>query len=506
MKNKDVFLYIILIILIVLSGFLFYNKFDLVVSNDSGYIPFFKVEGDIKEVINTNDFNELNSLKKVSINYKEEKIKVYKLKDILNKTKPLSENYDIVFSAKDGLRAKITSGNIEESYINFSSKNGWEAINLNHPISSNIKRLEKITVVSKFKEKHNNQSFNIVNEKSNLLEKTPGQFLTEEYFYKAVFEGASSVNKNKKNNSVSIYTEKRVLYPEELINNKMDSRTIIIGDKGETFNYRGGMLELKENYLNYINSEEKIKEEKIKGMIVDAPLQSIKNVYHDSLHYLKQNEKVMVIFLDGFGYHQYLYCLDNNFAPYMTKIENNTRALTSYKPVSNTGLATALTGKGPEEHGIYSRDFNELKSKDLFKKVEEIGLKSKYIEGNIKILNTSQDPILNPDLNNNGTTDDEVFGTAKKEIEKKASLFFIHFHGIDDSGHDNGPYSKKTIEVIKKTDEYIAELAKNWSGKIIITADHGMHKTANGGDHGLLLYQDMFVPYLVTEGGDDYEK
>src|SRR6056297_323420 len=178
MKNKDVFLYIILIILIVLSGFLFYNKFDLVVSNDSGYIPFFKVEGDIKEVINTNDFNELNSLKKVSINYKEEKIKVYKLKDILNKTKPLSENYDIVFSAKDGLRAKITSGNIEESYINFSSKNGWEAINLNHPISSNIKRLEKITVVSKFKEKHNNQSFNIVNEKSNLLEKTPGQFLT----------------------------------------------------------------------------------------------------------------------------------------------------------------------------------------------------------------------------------------------------------------------------------------------------------------------------------------
>jgi len=32
MKNKDVFLYIILIILIVLSGFLFYNKFKIKIS------------------------------------------------------------------------------------------------------------------------------------------------------------------------------------------------------------------------------------------------------------------------------------------------------------------------------------------------------------------------------------------------------------------------------------------------------------------------------------------
>lgn len=504
MKNKGMYLYIVLIILVILSAFLFYNKFNLVDSKNSGYRPFLKVEGDISEVINTNNFKVLE---KVSITYKEEKMEVYKLKDILNKAKPVSENFDIVFSAADGLRAKITSTNMEESYINFSSQNGWEAINLNHPISSNIKRLENIIVVSKFKEKHNNQSFNIITEKNNILEKTPGQFLTEDYFHKSIFEGSSSINnKNNESNSVSIYTEKRVLYPDELVDKKFNSRTLIIGNKGETINYKGGMLEIKENYINYINPEEKIKEEKIQGMIVDAPLESIKNVYHDSLHYLKQNEKVMVIFLDGFGYHQYLYCLENDFAPYMTNIENSSSVLASYKPVSNTGLAAALTGKGPEENGVYSREFKELQSKDLFKEVKEMGLKSKYIEGNINILNISQEPILNPDLNNNGTTDDEVFATAKEEIKDQASLFFIHFHGIDDAGHDNGPYSKKTIDVIKKTDEYIAELAKEWPGKIIITADHGMHSTANGGDHGLILYQDMFVPYLVTEGGSDFEK
>ena len=503
MKNKGMYLYILIIILVILSAFLFYNKFNLADNKKPGYRPFLKVEGDISEVINTNNFKELE---KVSITYKEEKMEVYKLKDILNKAKPVSEKYDIVFSAADGLRAKITSTNIEESYIKFSSQNGWEAINLKHPISSNIKRLENIIVVSKFKEKHNKQTFNIITEKNNILEKTPGQFLTEDYFHKSIFEGSSSINKNDESNSVSIYTEKRVLYPEELVDKKLNSRTLIIGNKGETIRYKGGMFELKENHINYINPEEKIKKEKIQGVIVDAPLKSIKNVYHDSLHYLKQDEKVMVIFLDGFGYHQYLHCSKNNLAPYMTGIENNSKALTSYKPVSNTGLAAALTGKGPEENGVYSREFKKLKSKDLFQEVKEMGLKSKYIEGNIKILNTSKEPILNPDLNNNETTDDEVFGTAKEVINKQASLFFIHFHGIDEAGHDNGPYSKKTIDVIKKTDEYIAELAENWSGKIIITADHGMHSTVNDGDHGLILYQDMFVPYLVTEGGSDFEK
>ncbi|HMA59664.1 MAG TPA: hypothetical protein VKN64_05160, partial [Halanaerobiales bacterium] len=67
------------------------------------------------------------------------------------------------------------------------------------------------------------------------------------------------------------------------------------------------------------------------------------------------------------------------------------------------------------------------------------------------------------------------------------------------------PFGDKTIDVIKKTDDYLKQLAQNWDGKIIITSDHGMHSTKEGRDHGSVLYQDMFVPYLITEGGNSNE-
>jgi hypothetical protein len=36
---------------------------------------------------------------------------------------------------------------------------------------------------------------------------------------------------------------------------------------------------------------------------------------------------------------------------------------------------------------------------------------------------------------------------------------------------------------------------------VIITSDHGMHSTDTGGYHGVFRYEDMIVPYIITEGG-----
>jgi len=464
--------------------------------NNKGFVPNAYLQGDVQTVINLKEIKDIQSQE---ITYKDNKLEVYKLKDIIDKAKPISSYYDIIISAEDGLRAKVSGDKIEESYLNFSHQHGWEVINLNHPISSNIKLIDSITIVDQSKDRK--EAFTIITPNKNHLIKTPGQLLVETFQKKAVFEGKSTQNVEGANYTAEIYSEKKVLKPELLIDNNFDKRTLILNAKGKTLTYNDGYLELKNNYINYINPKQKEKLSDIKGIIIDTPLKSNKDAYYDAIHYLENSEKVMVILLDGFGYHQYEYLKKNNQLPFLSSIENNARVITSYKPVTNTGLAAVLTGKGPAENGVYNREFKDLKSPDIFKKAADLGMESAYIEGNIKILNTSIEPILNPDLNGNNTTDDEVFNETKKQIDKGSQFIFVHFHGIDDSGHNYGPLGEKTIQVIKETDNYISQLAEMWDGKIIITSDHGMHTTSNGGDHGLVLYEDMFVPYLVTEGG-----
>ncbi len=461
----------------------------------AGFIPNAYIQGDVKQVVN---LKELQGITTREIEYKNHKLDVYPLKALLDKAEPINEKYEIVFSAQDGLRAKISSDKIVESYINFSPHYGWEAINLNHPISSNIKLIESITVVAKG-EPHNN-IFSIITPTKNLLTKTPGQLLTGSYLRKAVFEGESTQKIEGVNYSASIYSEKKVLQPEEIINKKIDSKTILFNEQGKTLRYKGGYLELNKNFVNYINPDQKESLKNLQGIVLEAPLKSNKDTFYEALHYLENDTRVLIVLLDGFGYNQFNYLKENDQIPYLSKIENVSQAITSYKPVTNTGLAAVLTGKGPSENGIYNREFKNLKVPDIFKKASGLGLKSVYIEGNIKILNTSIEPILNPDINENNTTDDEVFEETKKQITGEADLIFTHLHGIDDYGHDFGPFGDKTIEVIKKTDDYLKQLAKHWDGKIIITSDHGMHSTKEGGDHGSVLYQDMFVPYLITEG------
>ena len=45
------------------------------------------------------------------------------------------------------------------------------------------------------------------------------------------------------------------------------------------------------------------------------------------------------------------------------------------------------------------------------------------------------------------------------------------------------------------------EIIQQFKGKIIITADHGMHELLDYGDHGDFRYEDLFVPYIIVEGG-----
>jgi len=494
-KQQVSFKYKILIIVILLIGIGI--GFFLPTGQPEAYIPPLWVIGDVENPLQIKKL----AIDPINIQYRGTEYPAYPFQKLLEKAVPLTEEYDLFLVGNDGLTARLSGSQLAESYLNYSATHGWQAINLNHPVSSNIKELDSIIVSATGILPES--SLRVITPVENITGITPGQLLGRGIKTYRQFEGSANLEVEGVTYWNKIYTSKKVVSLEEITGQEIKERTLIIGARGETLVDRDGLLEVKDNQFNYLNPESREEIKDVRGIILKAPLYSNQDIYHDTVYYLEQGEKVLIILLDGYGYEQYLYSINNGYAPYLKSRVKALRALSVFQPVTNAGLAATLTGVGPAENGVYSRKQKDLNSPDIFQKAWELGKKSHYLEGNIKILNTTIEPVLNPDLNQDGRTDDEVFEAALEAMERDYSLIYLHFHGIDDLGHQFGPLAPETLEMIKTTDTYLQKLVENWSGKVLVTADHGMHATEKGGDHGMVCYQDLFVPYIMINGGKD---
>lgn len=225
---------------------------------------------------------------------------------------------------------------------------------------------------------------------------------------------------------------------------------------------------------------------------------SITDTYRDAKQILEDNGRVMIVLLDGFGNYAYKRALESGQIPYLSTLEEH-EALSVYVPVTNAGFAAMITGQGPDVNGVHDRSYRDLKVQSIFGDALEMGKKSILIEADIQILNTEIAPELHVDVNGDGNIDDEIFEQAKEVAGEDYDLIFIHFHGIDDRGHDFGPDAEETMAYVKVIDGYVETLASLWDGNMILTADHGMDFDEEGGYHGRGNTMDMVVPYFTRE-------
>lgn len=223
---------------------------------------------------------------------------------------------------------------------------------------------------------------------------------------------------------------------------------------------------------------------------------SITDVYYQTKNYIDNDKKVMVVLLDGFGYNEYKLVKEKDYIPFLSQYYKHT-ALSVYTPVTNAGYAAMITGQTPNINGVHDRSVREMNVDSIFAYALEKGKKAILLESDIKILNTEIEPILHLDLNKDSDTDDEMFHSCLDAASGDYDLVFVHFHGIDDRGHSYGAQSDKTLSYIKKVDGYIQILSETWGESIILTADHGMHDTNDGGNHGECRFEDMIVPYFI---------
>jgi hypothetical protein len=220
-------------------------------------------------------------------------------------------------------------------------------------------------------------------------------------------------------------------------------------------------------------------------------------------------DHVLLLFLDGFGYVRYTEALADSLIPYLGSLGEPLVGLTVYPPCTSVASASTLTGALPEVHGADQRGIRTVEAETLLDVAAAAGLQIVAIEGDALAFNLRNAEMqLSGDRDGNGSTDDNVLANALAALDKgMPDLFFVHFHGIDDAGHEYGPGAPQERSKIREVDAAVEQLVEAVpSGTlIIIFADHGMHavdELGRLGNHGHLIERDMFIPiFVVMKGG-----
>jgi len=280
---------------------------------------------------------------------------------------------------------------------------------------------------------------------------------------------------------------------------------LIFTDQGKIVAAKtGGYLGIEQEdffYLDTLSSGEKITG--ILGLMVNPPKYRITQVTEDTKKFLASGDRVLIIFLDGFGYLRYEISKREEIIPYISSLGELKKGVTVFPPITPVAYAAIVTGKTPAETGIKKRGDGPLKVPTIFHWAEEIGKKTLVLEGNQHFFDLPGEVIFHNDLDGDKLVDEEIFISTREKLREVGSdLVLVHFHSVDDVSHTYGPESEEAKEQIKIVDRYVGELLKIWRGQVIIVADHGQHgvnEAGRLGNHGDFIPLDMFIPIIMGE-------
>lgn len=451
------------------------------------------ISGDIEFSGPLNDFGELFEFEKIT--FENQEVYAIDTSILLTGLKQRSKEFTLYLKADDGFMVGIDGNTLFGTYIAYVPSEGWCYVSDKHPVNSRVKRIAGCTVVSK----ETLKDFNVIKDgKDHFYSYGEMELLMNEMLY--VTDGVTSLDgieievmKVKKVKAVSDFLEEGDL-------------VMIATEDGDLIYEYGnaGYLEFSQDNIRYHSKDLLTTYQNVLGIMINPPSGSIKDHYGDVIHYLDQGEKVLSIFVDGFSYKQYEAITRDGDADFLDQLTSIVPATVGFKPVTNVGFTTMLTGVDPSVHGVHDRSYRIPEVPTVFDYCEALNIDHGLIEGDVRILQLETETFLNLDENNNGITDDEIHRYALEHIGDY-DYVMVHYHSVDEFGHDFGPFSEETIGEIKLIDSYIEALVQNWDGKVIILADHGMHSTETAGDHGIFCVDDFVVPYGIFNGGL-YEK
>ena len=459
-----------------------------------------EIVGDIAEPFSLMNMEDAPAI--VTIEHRGKSVSAIPLAVLVDKATPHGQSLDILMMAHDGFVARIDNQNLDESYIVLSRQHGWEVVNFNHPPSSNIKNIKQIVVVAR--DLQPEQQFQIIEPGRSIVSLSVGALYLDGYRTVLTPRGTAVTTSQGQELEVSTYYRHRAIDLGDYAN--ITGPAWVVGQSGEVELLRqDGIFVLGANSLSYMADGEMLIPEAA-GVVLNPPAKMITEVYHDAKALLESGEKVLVILVDGFGYHQYEYAKEEGHIPFLSTLPPPEMAMSAFPPITPVNVAASLTGELPHINGVVSRNVRRADVPTIFAWCLQQGLDSAAIIGPVSAVEFEIDPVFSLDLNQDGSTDDEKTENALDIIGEGYDLVFVHYKDVDRVGHYYGDLHPETMEALRGNDAYIEELLSQWQGAVIIYADHGMRSTEDGGDHGALQPEDMFIPYWLFHTNEQEDK
>ena len=445
------------------------------------FVPPLSVVGDVETVLNVSNLEEIGQIKK--IRSESGFCKGASIKELLLKSGPQGMD-KIYIVANDGFTAALDADSLEESYIAFSAKNGWELINTKHPISSNVKMIHEIIVVAKDSPSLN--SFTIVS-KAETLDTTVGSLYTQAFTSYPYFEGQASLEHGGKSYNSEIYTRRRVFKIGDLLPSDEDVQIILFGENGKSLLADvDGYYQLVGNRIDYIHPEEREKLEGVRLAVVDPPARNIADIYYDSGHYLEKGEDVLILLVEGLNYSRCEDAIKKGRALYLSENAKILPALGHYPFDTKIWLNSMFTGSALTE-SFEENESNGPKPETLFDICKASGKKAVVLGINDDILDDMDENITIKDFADN---DNKIYKKLLDRISEGYGLIIAVFNHLEENNRMAADSSYNHADSIERLDEYICGLVSEWQGKIMIMGLPSKDSEDSPTDR-------LFVPYMI---------
>ena len=219
---------------------------------------------------------------------------------------------------------------------------------------------------------------------------------------------------------------------------------------------------------------------------------------------IKKQHGVLIL-IDGLQYEKLDSLVKENALPFLGSIDVIHKGLTVYPSITTASTGALLTSAPPYVNGVFGYGYRSTESKTLFDLAVEAGPSVTAVEGNSLAFGLQNaEVILSGDRDGDGFTNDNVLDNSLRVIaEDMPDLLFIHFHDVDDQGHNYGPDSQEYEAAIFRVDGYLEQIYQALPENTFITifADHGMQNDPSscGGNHGGLTKSAMIIPIIFME-------
>jgi len=210
----------------------------------------------------------------------------------------------------------------------------------------------------------------------------------------------------------------------------------------------------------------------------------------------------VMILIDGTQYQKLQSMIAAGELPFLASLDIH-QGLTVYPPVTVAASAAVLTGTIPQVNGVFGHGFRSTELTTLFDLAVQEGKSVIAVEGASLPFNLrNAETTISGDRDGNGYSDDNVCTNSLEVINAgMPDLLYIHFHEIDDMGHEYGPESDAYEQAAIRVDGFLSQIYEALPAGTFITifADHGMHAEGEGGNHGNLIASDLIIPIIFLE-------